>query len=419
MQAEIITTGTELLCGKILNTNQQWLCSRLFNAGIRVTRQTAVPDDAVCISRAVEEALDRVNIVLTTGGLGPTSDDLTREAIAALFNKQLVLDEPAFENIVQFFGKRGRRAPVSTRVQAMVPEGALVLQNRNGTAPGLVLREPWKDGKTITLALLPGPPRELRPIFEKLESLLLEGLDPDEKILHRTYRSIGIGESYVEELLKKPLASFVADGLEIGYCAHASAVDVRLSVQGYCNREHLEAAGKVVEKILGNAIFSPDDFGIEKVVIDLLKENGLTIATAESCTGGFVADLLTNVPGASEVFLGGFVTYSNESKVSQLKVLEETLQIHGAVSEPTAREMAEGTRKALEANIGIALTGIAGPSGGSAEKPVGTVFIACSTSRGTTCSQHLLPYDRRSFKEAAARHALNAVRLAMLSQKNA
>ena len=413
MQAELITTGTELLCGKILNTNQQWICSRLFNAGIQVARQTAVPDSSNCISQAVAEALERVNVVITTGGLGPTSDDLTREAIAGLFKKELLFDEPAFENIVQFFGKRGRRPPVSTRVQAMVPEGALVLQNKNGTAPGLVLREPWK-GRNIILALLPGPPRELRPMFDKLEPLLLEGLDPDEKILHRTYRSIGIGESYVEEIIKKPLATFVAEGLEVGYCAHPSAVDVRLSVQGECKREHLEAAGKVVEKILGDAVFCPDDFGIEKVVIDLLKQKRLTIATAESCTGGFVADLLTNVPGASEVFLGGFVTYSNQSKISQLNVREETLQIHGAVSEATAREMAEGARTPLSAHLAIAITGVAGPSGGTSEKPVGTVFIACATPWGTTCSQHFLPYDRRSFKEAGARHALNAVRLAII-----
>jgi nicotinamide-nucleotide amidase len=413
MHVELITTGTELLCGKILNTHQQWICTRLFDAGFVVKRQVTVPDDGESIAGAVKESLDRVGIVITTGGLGPTSDDLTREAVAKIFGKELVLDDTAWGRINDFFQKRGRKPPITTKIQAYVPKGCLVFQNENGTAPGLVLQETYQ-GRNVIVALLPGPPRELRPMFlSQLEPLLLSLLPNKKKTIHKTYRTIGIGESYVEERLTRPLSQFLKEGIEVGYCAHPSAVDIRISAQGEERAQLLEKAGEAIVQELGKAIFEVGDRALEDVVMSLLKKNRLTLATAESCTGGHVGDLITNVPGSSEVYLGGIISYSNMAKMSQLGVNEETLHKHGAVSEPTAREMAEGARTRLKGDLGVSITGIAGPSGDTPGKPVGTVFIACASSKETICQKFYLPYDRLSFKEAAARHALNLVRLAI------
>lgn len=416
MVVELINTGSELMLGCILNTHQQWLCAELAKLGFHVTRQVAVPDTASDIEAAVREALARADLVITTGGLGPTSDDITRERIAGLLCKKLHEDKAILDEIKKFFTTRNRPMPENNRLQALVPDGAIVLPNPRGTAPGLAM-EITDETKTKWLIMLPGPPRELRPMFsESVVPLLKRVLPVRESHLSRTLRTIGIGESSVQEKIHEPLAKFVAAGLEVGYCAHMGQVDVRLSARGVNAEKIVGDAEAIVREKFGPAIFCDGDEELEAVVIRLLIERKKTLAVAESCTGGGIADRLTNVPGASEVFPGGFVTYSNSAKEKFLGVRNETLKQHGAVSEETAREMAEGARAALGSDFAIAVTGVAGPSGGTEETPAGTVFIALTSEYNTTVWKMFNPWDRLAFKEATARQAINKLRLLLLDE---
>ena len=433
MVVELINTGSELLLGRILNTHQQWLCRRLADLGYVVTRQVAVPDTAEAIRQSVREALTRADLVITTGGLGPTSDDLTRELIAGLLGKKLHEDAATAEVIKNYFKKRNRPLPAGNLVQALVPEGALVLANPNGTAPGLALEiedggwimengkkpcsilDPPSSCSKQWLIMLPGPPRELRPMFtEAVVPLLQRVLPVEDKFVSRTLRTIGIGESAVQEKIAGPLAALLQSGLELGYCAHMGQVDVRLSAHGEAADQWVQLGAEMVRTQLGPTVFGEGDDELEAVVIRRLAECRQTLAVAESCTGGGIADRLTNVPGASAVFLGGFITYSNALKEKFLGVQTKTLAEHGAVSEPVAREMAEGARRATAADYAIAVTGIAGPAGGTVEKPAGTVFIALATAAGTEVWKMFNPWDRVTFKEATARQAINQLRLRLL-----
>ena len=413
MVVELINTGSELLLGRVLNTHQQWLCRELADRGYVVTRQVAVPDTASDIRQSVSEALTRAHLVITTGGLGPTSDDITRELIADLLGKKLHEDAATVEVVKSFFRGRNRPMPANNLVQALVPEGALVLANPRGTAPGLAMEAGAGTGKW--LIMLPGPPRELRPMFlETVVPLLQRVLPVENKFVCRTLRTAGVGESAVQEKIATPLAPLMQAGLELGYCAHMGQVDVRLSARGEGAEKRVQAGAEIVHSQFGPAIFGEGDDDLETVVIRLLTERKQTLAVAESCTGGGVADRLTNVPGASAVFLGGFLTYSNALKEKFLGVQNKTLAEHGAVSEPVAREMAEGARRATEADYAIAVTGIAGPAGGTAEKPVGTVFIALAGVDGTKVWKMFNPWDRVTFKEATARQAINQLRLKLV-----
>ena len=482
MVVELINTGSELLLGRILNTHQQWLCRRLADLGYVVTRQVAVPDTAEAIRQSVREALTRADLILTTGGLGPTSDDITRELIAGLLGKKLREDAVTVAVIKSFFHERRRPMPEGNLVQAMVPEGALVLANPRGTAPGLAMEVgggagkeedgEWKieNGKAPVcplssaegregrgeeasllrakipspqpspraggeretepelaalhttptpskkwLIMLPGPPRELRPMFtETVVPLLQRVLPVKNKFVCRTLRTAGVGESGAQEKIAGPLAALMRSGLELGYCAHIGQVDVRLSARGNDAERMVRAGAEIVCAQFGPTIFGEGDDELEAVVIRLLTERKQTLAVAESCSGGGIADRLTNVPGASAVFLGGYITYSNALKEKFLGVQSSTLAEYGAVSEPVAREMAEGARRATTADYAIAVTGIAGPAGGTAEKPVGTVFIALAAADGTEVWKLFNPWDRVTFKEATARQAINQLRLRLL-----
>jgi nicotinamide-nucleotide amidase len=415
---EIINTGSELLLGRVLNTHQQWLCRRLADLGFVVTRQVAVPDTAHDIQQAMREALARADVVITTGGLGPTSDDLTRDLVAQLLGKKLCEDADIVRHIENYFASRRRPMPPLTRVQALVPEGATVLPNKNGTAPGLAMKiEPndfRADKKTSWLVMLPGPPRELRPMFGELVTpLLLREFPAEAPFVCRTLRTNGVGESVAQDKIAAPLQALVAAGLEIGYCARVGQVDVRLSARGADAERIVREAEAIVQKILGANIYGFDDEEIETVLVRLLTERKKTLALAESCTGGNIAHRITNVPGASSVFLGGVVSYANEAKEIFLGVRSETLKEHGAVSEMVAREMAEGARKKFGANFALAVTGIAGPSGGTPDKPVGTVFIALAGAFGTVVERKLNSFDRATFKELTAQQALELLRLRM------
>lgn len=419
MITELINTGSELMLGRVLNTHQQWLCSQLADLDFVVSRQVAVPDTGPDIQAAVRESLGRADLVVVTGGLGPTSDDLTRDLLAALLRRPLRENPAVLAHIQSFFRGRNRDMPVRTRVQAMVPEGALVLENANGTAPGLAIEvrpNPFRStGETSWLVLLPGPPRELRPMFSAtVVPLLRRVLSRDAAFVCRTLRSTGIGESLVEERVGPRLGPLAERGLDIGYCARPGQVDVRLSARGADAAFLVAQAEEIVRTSLGGHIYSAENEELEQVVVRLLTERGQTLALAESCTGGCVGHRITNVAGASAVLLADLVTYSNAAKEKFLGVEAGLLAVHGAVSEPVARQMAEGARRQTGADFALALTGIAGPGGGSPEKPVGTVFISLANATGTSVQRYLNPWDRLTFKQVAAQQALELLRRAIL-----
>ena len=412
MRIELINTGTELLVGRVLNTHQQWLCRQLADLGYEVSRQACLPDDAPAIQAALRESLNRADLIIITGGLGPTSDDLTRQLAAQMLGRKLVLHPPTLAVIQQYFASRRRPMPANVRVQAMIPEGATVLPNPNGTAPGLLLDIPPENQ---CLILLPGPPRELRPMFLNTAIPLLSRKYPlSAPFQCRTYKITGMGESAVEEKIAAPLQPLLRDGLQLAYCARVGEVDVRLSASGDKAASLIAEGGRLIAEVLGPVIFGANDDSLQSVLIRLLAARKKTLAVAESCTGGFLSHCLTNVPGASAVFLGGVISYSNQVKQDLLGVRAETLRLHGAVSEPVAREMADGARRLLHADYALAITGIAGPWGGTPDKPVGTAYIALSKNEGTSVLSQYSPVDRETFKYAITQRALDMLRLSLL-----
>jgi len=418
---ELINTGSELLLGRVLNTHQQWICRQLADRGYDVTRQICVADDAASIQAAARESLARADLVLTTGGLGPTSDDLTRGLIAQMLGRPLAPDADVLARIEEYFARRKRPMPPGVTVQAGVPAGARVLPNRHGTAPGLAIEinpNPFRQDKRQSwLILLPGPPRELRPMFsESVLPLLLKEFPPARPFVCRTLRTTGLGESAVEEKIAGPLQPLLPEGLELGYCARVGEVDVRLVARGEKAAAIVSQAEVIIRPLLGSLIFAADDATLESTVVHLLAGRKKTVALAESCTGGLIAHRITNVPGASAVLACGLVAYSNEAKQNLLGVREETLSEHGAVSAAVARQMAEGARLRHATDYGVAVTGIAGPGGGSAQKPVGTVFIALAGAQGTTVEERFNPFDRETFKFVTSQQALDLLRRTLSGQ---
>ena len=415
MIVELINTGSELMLGRVLNTHQQWLCRRLADMGYVVSRQVAVPDTASDIEQAVREALSRADIIITTGGLGPTSDDITRDLIAKLLGRTLHEDAAALAHIRHFFEVRNRPMPARTALQAQVPDGATVLQNPNGTAPGLAMEldpNPFRPGREKSLLImLPGPPRELRPMFiDTVAPLLNRAMPITDSFVCRTWRTTGIGESLVEEKIGSLLQPLVGRGLELGYCARPGEVDVRLAARQAGAAELVAEAEIIVRAQLEPHLFTVEEEELEATVVRLLTGRKETLALAESCTGGCIAHRLTNVPGASNVFLAGFVTYSNLAKHKFLGVQESTLAGHGAVSEPVAREMAEGARAQACSDYALSVTGIAGPSGATPGKPVGTVFIGLAGPFPTLVLRSFNPFDRETFKNVTAQQAMDLLR---------
>jgi nicotinamide-nucleotide amidase len=420
MIVELINTGSELMLGRVLNTHQQWLGRQLSDQGYVVSRQVAVADTGGDIEQAVREALGRADLVITTGGLGPTSDDVTRDLVAQLLGKALRENAAVLAHIRSFFESRKRYMPERIKVQALVPEGAMVLHNPHGTAPGLAMEvrpNPFRAGSQASwLIMLPGPPRELRPMFTDTVALLLRRVLPlASGFVCRTLRTTGIGESVVEEKISGPMKRWVEAGLDLGYCARPGQVDVRLAACGRDAERQVREAEVTVRDLLGPHIYGVEDEELEAVIVRLLTERKATLALAESCTGGCIANRITNVPGASVVLLAGLVTYSNAAKLKFLGVRAETLDRHGAVSKAVAREMVEGARQQAEADYALAVTGVAGPSGGTSEKPVGTVFIGLAGPNGTVVQRQFNPYDRETFKQVTTQQALDLLRRAILS----
>ncbi|HYN05797.1 MAG TPA: competence/damage-inducible protein A [Vicinamibacterales bacterium] len=407
--AEIVAVGSELLTAHRLDTNSLFLTGRLNELGIDVRAKAVVGDDRADLAAILRDALGRADLVITTGGLGPTEDDLTREVVAE------VLDIPLDENagilaaIRARFARRGFPMPEQNRRQAFVPRGAAVLVNAHGTAPGL-----WIEARDRVIVLLPGPPRELQPIFDTHAALRLEALTHGHKMRRRVLKITGRAESQVDEVAQpiySPLASNPVS-IQTTILAAPGQIELHLSARGTdvdaLDRALESGVGRLAEA-LAPAVYSVDGRSLEAVVGDLLQAHGFTIAVAESCTAGLVLGRLTEIPGSSAWVVGGVVAYSNDVKTRQLGVPDALLAAHGAVSEPVAQAMAEGVRTRLGADIGLAITGIAGPGGGSEAKPVGTVVISATGAIDATKTFHFLG-DRQMVRLQSVAAALDMVR---------
>jgi nicotinamide-nucleotide amidase len=406
MRVHVLNTGTELLLGNVLNTHLTFIAREIFALGLRVDAQATIPDGDA-IKHALLASFETAEIVFITGGLGPTTDDLTRDIVAGLLGLRMHEDAGAAAAITTRL--RNHRYPMTDRIlrQAQVPEGAKVLPNNNGTAPGLYLSPADRGGKaTPHLFLLPGPPRELHPMFtDSVLPILREIVPATANIDCRTFGIACVGESVVEAAIGPQLMTLC--GMELGYCAHAGAVDVRVIGP----TETVNEAERIIRGAFGKSIYTVAGETLEQVVITHLAKRGQSVVTAESCTGGFLAHRLTNVPGASAVFVRGDVTYSNEAKTAALGVPEELIQQHGAVSEAVAAAMAEGAREKANATYAISTTGVAGPDGGSDKKPVGTVFVGlASNAAATEVHRYFLKSDRQTFKQLATQRALEMLR---------
>jgi nicotinamide-nucleotide amidase len=409
--AEIIAVGTELLTPFRTDTNSLYLTARLNELGLIVTRKSVVSDDHGALESALRGALERADVVVTTGGLGPTDDDLTREAIASAAGVQFDEDPAVLHAIEERFAKRGLRMPAVNRRQAQVPKGGVVLTNPNGTAPGLWLAV----GSRIVIAL-PGPPRELKPMYENEVRPRLVPLCGGVVLRRRTIRTAGRGESHIEEIAQPIYREWRNQDpvVETTILAAPGQVELHLSAQGE-NVERLDdALDRAVEQLrsaLGPFVFSTDGRSLEEVVGGLLLNRRLTLAAAESCTGGLFLGALTDISGSSAYIAGGVVAYSNDVKVESLDVPAELIAAHGAVSEPVAVAMAEGARRVMNAGIGVGITGIAGPTGGSDAKPVGTVAIAVAGPGDRRLVRTVrLPGDRVMVRQMSVQTALDLVR---------
>jgi nicotinamide-nucleotide amidase len=411
VRIEVITIGDELLLGYSIDTNGAQIARTLAALGVEVVQRSTAGDEAQEIVRVVREALDRTGAVITTGGLGPTADDLTKPAIATLFGRELYLDEDILRGIAERFRAFGYHGPMPSgnRQQALIPEGARVLRNDHGTAPGIWL----EDERGRWVAMLPGVPREMNGmVADVLMPLLRErvGVDPP-VVLSRTLRTTGIGESALAELLGD--AARQLDGLSIAFLPGWQGTDLRLTARGVSAtkaRARLDAAASRLYERAGRHVYAEDDTDLAEVVLARCREAGLHVATAESCTGGMLGARLTAIPGSSDVYRGGVVAYDNEIKIALLDVGEEELRRHGAVSEQIATAMARGARARLSADLGIAITGIAGPGGGTAEKPVGTVWIAVDIDGDVRTHGRVLIGDREEIRRRACQAALDMVR---------
>lgn len=410
MKAEIICVGTEILLGDIVNTNAQFLAKELADLGIYVYYQTVVGDNADRLKEALKIAFTRANLVITTGGLGPTKDDLTKEVCAEFFNKKLEINEDSMDYIKEYFKSQNKKMVKSNEKQAFFPKDSIILKNDCGTAPGCIIKDNDK-----TVILFPGPPREMthmfknyaKPYLQKYQKNILES---------KTLRICGMGESSVEEKIKDLIESQINP--TIAPYAKNSEVTLRITARASSKKEAKELIEPIKNEIYSRVspfIYGEDDTCLEFEVAKMIINKNLTIATAESCTGGLIASKFINYPGISSVFNEGMVTYSNESKMKRLGVKKETLEKYGAVSEQTAAEMAIGIAKNTKSNIGISVTGIAGPSGGSDQKPVGLVYIGICINGVTKVKQLNLKGDRNRIRNRTSIEALNFLRLECLN----
>lgn len=411
MKVELLTIGTELLLGHTVDTNAAELGRGLAAAGAEIIRRTTVADRPETIRASVAEALDRTGFVITTGGLGPTRDDMTKSVVAALLGKRLVLDERLLASIEERFRRLQRAMPAINRIQAEVPEGATVLPNPRGTAPGL-----WvEDGRGRVVVLLPGVPREMRGLLveEVLPRIVerLAGAGARTVVRSRTLRTTGVSESALAERIGA-IEPEIAP-LTLAYLPSVDGVDLRVTAWALPPAEadtRLEGVIARLTVAVGEHAYGEDGADLAAVVLEALRSRRSRLGVAESCTGGLVAERITSIPGASDTFIGGVVAYADVIKTAALKVPLETLAAHGAVSEETVRAMAEGAQRLFSADCTIAVTGIAGPGGGTPDKPVGTVWLAARAHTDTRAVKRVFPGDRDEIRRRAAQAALDLLR---------
>jgi len=409
MKCEIIAVGTELLLGNIVNSNARYLSERLAELGLDVYYHVTVGDNLTRLKEVITKSLERSDIIITTGGLGPTDDDLTKEGVAEALGLKLVPHKYSLDKIEDMFKAINSPMAECNRKQGYIPEDAIVLENNNGTAPGIIIE---LDRKAVIL--LPGPPKEMMPMFDQQVYPYLKAKS-DCLIVSKTLRVVGVGESKIQEMLQQifdtqsnpTVAPYAKDG------------ETHLRITAKCN-EKAEAdeliidMEKRIEDILEDNIYGYNDETLEYVVYKLLKEKNMTVSFAESCTGGMISSRLTNVPGVSSVFMNSIVTYSNEAKMKFLNVKEDTLNKFGAVSSETALEMAKGIQKVSGTDIGISVTGVAGPDGGTVEKPVGLFYIGIAIRDKVETYRFLYPSSREKIRWNATTRALDLLRRALI-----
>jgi nicotinamide-nucleotide amidase len=417
VKIEVVTIGDELLLGFTVDTNAAHLARELAAIGVEIVRRSTVGDSAEAIASAVGDALERSDGVITTGGLGPTSDDMTKPAIAALFGREMRRDEAVVQSLHERWARMGRRGPIpeSNFTQAMIPDGAAIIPNAHGSAPGIWL----EDSRGRFVAMLPGVPREMREmtseqVIPRLSARLNDGSAAHEGgrtvVMSRTLRTTGIAESALADLLGDLGRS--VEGLSPAFLPGIEGVDIRLTARGVPEAEATERLEKGIRKlrdVVGRFAYAEGAVDLAAVVLDLCRERRIRLAVAESCTGGLLGARITAGPGSSDVFLGGVLAYDNSVKVELLGVERGVFDAHGSVSEEVAAAMAVGVQRRLEADVAMAITGIAGPGGGTPEKPVGTVWIALSGPRPEARGLRLIG-DRAEIRQRAAQAALDLLR---------
>lgn len=412
MTVELVCVGTEILLGNIVNTNAAYLAEQCAMLGLSCYHQSVVGDNEQRMEETIRRAVSRSDIVILSGGLGPTKDDLTKEVTARVFDMELLEDPHTRARIQEYFDQNHRgQITENNWKQAQVPEGAMVIDNYNGTAPGLILQ---KDGKTAIL--LPGPPNELKPMFERDIRPFLNRLEP-EGIYSKMVKICGFGESKVESMITDIMES--QTNPTIAPYAKTGEVHLRITAKAINEETADEMMEPMMEELyrrFGSQIFTTEEaVTLEETIVELLKEKGKTVTTAESCTGGLVAGRLLNVPGASSVYMEGYITYSNEAKEKLLGVSHSTLEQYGAVSKETACEMAEGAAKAAGADLAISVTGIAGPDGGTKEKPVGLVYVGCYADGEARAYEFHFTGNRAKNRESTVAKALTILREALIN----
>ncbi len=419
MNIEIVTIGDELLLGFTIDTNAAHIAREFSALGIRVVRRATCGDDPTSIAAAVRDALERTGAVITTGGLGPTADDMTKPSIAAIFGRDMVMDQGILENLEARWLKRfGHALPPSNRQQAMVPTGATILANRHGSAPGIWL----EDERGRWVAMLPGVPREMRGMIDDtILPLLRDRVGADSDVIRsRTLRTCNIAESALADRLEE-LARGV-DGMPLAFLPGNDGVDLRITSRGLPAREaerRLDAAAARVHQKVGRYIYGEGNDDLAALMLLACAERSMTVAVAESCTGGLLGGRFTAIPGSSSVFLGGTIAYSNEVKIRELGVSAADIAEFGAVSKVVALAMAAGARERFGSSIGIGVTGIAGPDGGSPEKPVGTVWVAVDINGDAHAAKAVLPGDRNEIRYRATQLGLDRMRRAFANESDA
>jgi nicotinamide-nucleotide amidase len=411
MIAEIISIGDELLVGQVVNTNATWIAQHLHEIGVPVKQLSAIADDAGEIIKALDQAFSRADVILVTGGLGPTRDDITKNTLCEYFGTELVFHQPSFENIVRLFGSRGMTFTDLNRKQAEVPANCVPLINQHGTAPGM-----WFEKKGKILVSMPGVPFEMEAMMEDYVLPRLAGQENRRVVAHKTILTQGIGESHLSELIKE-WEDDLPENMKLAYLPQPGLVRLRLTAYDKSQEKALLEIEKRVDtlkKLIPDLIYGYGNDTMEEIVGRLLREKKRNLSTAESCTGGYLAHMITSVPGASDYFMGSVIAYSNLIKRELLGVSEETLRMHGAVSEEVVREMAEGARKRFQTDFAVSVSGIAGPNGGTVEKPVGTVWIAVASPSGTSARKFMFGEHRGRNIRRAALAALNLLRMELI-----